>query len=70
MKLFKPELSDGKMMNILVRDETPASAIIKCQRWLNTRLNDNERYYFTGTDKPFVSDALEVVPEDLDIIVV
>lgn len=73
IKLWKPEIYDQdtkltSLMEIIVKSPSREGAITQVQGWLKS-LPVKERMFFSGTDKPLVSDCLEMQEELFGIIV-
>jgi hypothetical protein len=73
IRLWKPEVydQDTKLTNtisIIVKSPSREGAITQAQGWLKS-LPVKEKMFFTGTDKPLVSDCLEMKEELFGVIV-
>ena len=69
IKYYKPELSNGNTMGIIVKAPTKFAAIYNANLWLKQQDNLT-KLYFTGTETPWVVDAKEIKEELFGVLVV
>ena len=70
MKLFKPELSNGDLIPVVIKAVCKEDAITKAECWLKHSLNEEQREYFTETYTPTIADAIELKEDCFGVVVV
>lgn len=73
IRLWKPEVYDQdlkqtSLMEIMVKSPSREGAIVQTQGWLKS-LTQKQRIFFSGNDKPLVSDCYEMKEELFGVIV-